>query len=219
MINSILKRRFIGISVVVSLMIVMVFIKVYSGSIKEYKRGEASFGKGDIEAAIVHYQRSIQWYTPFNTYVSSSAERLWKIGNKAEEKGEDELALKAYQELRSSLYSVRSFYTPYPEWIERCNDKISSLVAKKEPYSKADREKTFEQRKAESLKILEKDYTPNVFWSILMEVGFIGWISCTIGFIFRVFTGEKGFDGRRALLWGGLIIIFYALWIVGMMRA
>ena len=219
MINRDIKKRVIGISAVVLIMIVMVFIKVYSGSIKEYEKGEKSFGKGDIEAAIAHYQRSIQWYTPFNTYVSRSAERLWEIGNKAEKKGEDNLALKAYQELRSSLYSVRSFYTPYPEWIERCNDKISSLVAKKEPYSKANKEKSFGERKAESLKILKKDYAPNVFWSILLEIGFIGWIGCAIGFIFRVFTGEKGFDVRRALLWGGLIIIFYALWIVGMMRA
>ncbi|MBI4619766.1 MAG: hypothetical protein HY739_06355 [Desulfobacterales bacterium] len=219
MINSAIKKRFIGISIVISLMIVAVFIKVYSGSIKEYEKGEESFVKGETEAAIAHYQRSIQWYTPFNKYVSRSVERLWEIGNKAEKGGEDNLALKAYQELRSSLYSVRSFYTPYPEWIERCNDKISSLVAKKEPYSKAERGKTFVQRKAESLKILKKDYAPNVFWSILLEIGFIGWIGCTIGFIFRVFTGEKGFDSRRALLWGGLIIIFYALWIVGMMRA
>ena len=219
MIDRDIKKGVIGISAVILIMIIMVFIKVYSGSIKEYEKGEKSFGKGDMEASIVYYQRSIQWYTTFNKYVSGSVERLWEIGNKAEKKGEDNLALKAYQDLRSSLYSVRSFYTPYSEWIERCNDKISSLVAKKEPYSKAQRGKTFGQRKTESLKILKKDYAPNVFWSILLEIGFIGWIGCAIGFIFRVFTGEKGFDGRRALLWGGLIIIFYALWIVGMMRA
>ncbi|MFH1624726.1 MAG: hypothetical protein ABID54_06165 [Pseudomonadota bacterium] len=214
-----LKKRVIAIAAVVFLVIAMAFIKVYSGSIKEYNRAEKALQKGDTEAAIVHYQRSIQWYTPLNRYVARSAERLWEIGDEAEKNGDNDLAMMAYQELRSSFYSVRSFYTPYREWIDRVDNRISTLLAKRKPYSEEDRTRPFEQRREDALRILKKNLAPNVFWSVILEVGFLGWIGCIIGFIFRVFTGEKGFDGRRALLWGGVIIIFYALWIVGMIRA
>lgn len=217
--SSRVKHRIISITSVTLIMLMMVFFKVYLGSISEFKKAEKAFLEANYEEAITHYERSIHWYTPRNRYVARSIERLWEIGNGAEDSDSDELALRSFRSLRSSLYAVRSFYTPYPEWIERCDDKISSLVAKKEPYSKADKEKTFKERKADSLKTLKRDYAPDVFWSIFLEIGFLGWIGCAVGFIFRVFTGEKGFDGRRALLWGGLIMAFYALWIIGMMRA
>ncbi|MDY7033221.1 MAG: hypothetical protein SVY10_15110 [Thermodesulfobacteriota bacterium] len=213
------KHKIISITSVVFIMLLMVFCKVYIGSMSELKKAEIAFEKSEYEEAITHYERSIHWYTPWNRYVKKSIKKLWIIGNEAEDTGNDELALHSYRSLRSSLYAVRSFYTPYPEWIERCDDKISSLMAKKEPYSERDKKKTFEERKADSLKILKRDYAPDVFWSIFLEIGFLGWIGCAIGFIFRVFTGEKGFNGRRALLWGGLIVVFYAMWILGMMRA
>ena len=214
-----IKHKIISITSVIFIMLFMVFLKVYLGSMSELKKAEIAFEKTEYEEAITHYERSIHWYTPWNRYVKKSIEKLWIIGNEAEDTGNDELALHSYRSLRSSLYAVRSFYTPYPEWIERCDDKISSLMAKKEPYSERDKKKTFEERKADSLKVLKRDYAPDVFWSIFLEIGFLGWIGCAIGFIFRVFTGEKGFNGRRALLWGGLIVVFYAMWILGMMRA
>jgi len=71
----------------------------------------------------------------------------------------------------------------------------------------------------EVLEILRIRTEPDYFWSIMCEVGFVGWIACTVGFIFFVFTGDRGFRVKRALVWGALIIIFYAVWIVGMLRA
>jgi hypothetical protein len=54
---------------------------------------------------------------------------------------------------------------------------------------------------------------------MMVEVGFVGWIGCVICFILRVFIGEKGFNSKRAVFWGVLIIFFYTLWIVAMLRA
>lgn len=214
-----MKDRIISIALVIFLLLLLTFLRVFVGSVSEFKQAEKALSRVDYEEAITHYVRSIHWYTPWNKYVARSVGRLWEIGNVAEDDNNDELALHSYRSLRSSLYAVRSFYTPYPEWIQRCDDEISSLTAKKKPYAKAHKEKTFEQRKADSIKILKKDYAPDMFWSIFLEIGFLGWVGSAVGFIFLVFTGEKGFDQRRALLWGGLIIAFYALWIVGMMMA
>ena len=92
-------------------------------------------------------------------------------------------------------------------------------MANEKPTCKDDKYKSFEQRKAEYLSFLKKDYAPDVFWSIFLEIGFIGWIICTIFFIFKVFTGEKTFQNQQALFWGSFIILFYAMWIIGMIKA
>lgn len=214
-----IKKNIITALIIGSIMLLMVVIKVYYRSMTEFNIGEEAFKKQEINEAITHFERSIHWYTPFNRYVAGSAERLWEIGENAEKQKDTKLALLAYRSLRSSFYAVRSFYTPYKEWINKCDEKISSLVAAQETPFESEKKKSFKQRKAESLKILKTDRAPHVGWSIFLEIGFVGWVACTIMFILKVFTGEKGFQGRKALFWGPIIIIFYAMWIIGMMKA
>jgi hypothetical protein len=48
---------------------------------------------------------------------------------------------------------------------------------------------------------------------------FLGWIGCTVGFIFGAFAKEGRFNNRKALYWGLAVVSLYALWIVGMMHA
>ncbi len=213
------KKNIITIIIIASIMALMVIVKVYYGSMVEFNRGEEAFSKQDLSEAITHFERSIHWYTPFNRYVAGSAERLWEIGKIAEKQNDTQLALLAYRSLRSSFYAVRSFYTPYKEWINKCDEKISTLVASQETPFESVKKKSFDQRKTEALKILKTDNAPHVGWSIFLEIGFVGWVTCTIIFIFKVFTGEKGFEGRKAMFWGPFIILFYAMWLIGMMNA
>lgn len=56
-------------------------------------------------------------------------------------------------------------------------------------------------------------------WAIVLEIGFIGWVASTIAFIFKAFDKEDNFIPKQALKWGIIIVIFYALWITGMMKA
>jgi hypothetical protein len=67
--------------------------------------------------------------------------------------------------------------------------------------------------------VLKTPTEPNVFWCLILEVGFVGWIGCTIAFITRAFSGEQGFQPKRALFWGILVASFYVFWIVGMLHA
>jgi len=59
----------------------------------------------------------------------------------------------------------------------------------------------------------------NTPWAILVVAGFLGWVGCTVGFIFGAFEKEGGFNNLKALKWGAAVIIFYALWVVGMANA
>ena len=56
-------------------------------------------------------------------------------------------------------------------------------------------------------------------WAIICEAGFVGWVGCTFGFIFRAFGEDDAFYTKRALFWGGLVVVFYAIWVLGMLKA
>jgi len=211
-------RVLIGLSCVF-LFLFMVFLKVNINARNEYQKGEAALKNRDCIQAITHFNRAIHWYSPGSKAVKDSIHALWGIGAQSEKSGDYAPALQAFRALRSSLYSVRSFYTPHADWIERCDDRIATIIAQSKEQQVSDVEPSFSKRKEEVLKILNMQTGPNVFWSVVCEIGFVCWIGCSIGFILRVFIGKKGFNPKRAFNWGILIIFFYALWVVGMLKA
>jgi len=217
---TIREKIIIGVGIL-SFFLLLVFLKVNIHSRNEYQRAEAALQNNNLEQAITHFNRAIHWYSPGNKAIKDSIQGLWKIGIQAENNGDYGLALQAFRALRSSLYSARSFYTPYPDWIEKCDDRISTILTRqKYPPAPDESSPTASlMRKKEILKILKTPTEPNVLWSIIVEIGFLGWIVSSIGFIFRVFTGQKGFNPKRAIFWGILIIFFYTFWIVGMLNA
>lgn len=196
-----------------------IFVKVYVSSMQEYRRAEEAYQAGDLDTALERYEHAVQWYTPHSPWVRQSVESLWRMGSDAEETGNVDRALAAYRALRGSLYAVRSFYTPYREWISRCDEKIATLSAGKIAQTQAGKERPFEDIRAESLRLLKKDHAPSVGWAILAEVGFFGWVGSAIGLIFRAYRDAGRLKGRAALRWGLAIIVFYALWTLGLSRA
>ena len=212
------KKILIGVGVFI-LFLLLVFAKVTINARTEYQEGDKFFRAKDYKQAIIHFNRAIHWYSPGCTSVTNSIQALWDIGTHAENQGDSDLALDAFQSITSSLYSARSFYTPHQEWIAKCEDRIATIRAKQEEARSPNQWIPFEKRKEEALKILRMKTAPDVFWSLMVELGFLGWIGCAIGFILRVFIGEKGFNPKRAVFWGVLILFFYTLWIMAMLRA
>lgn len=56
----------------------------------------------------------------------------------------------------------------------------------------------------------------STFGSLMVMIGFIGWISSTVALIFRGFDTENHMISRKALFWGLMIVAFYAIWIAGL---
>lgn len=119
-------------AVTLTIMIAMIWGRTYYSQWKQFDIGEEAFKKGNMRDAITGYESAIHMYTPGSGMVKKSIERLWQIGEMFERQNQSDWALLAYRSLRSSLYAVRSFYTPYPEWIERCDRKIAQILAVKE---------------------------------------------------------------------------------------
>ena len=52
--------------------------------------------------------------------------------------------------------------------------------------------------------------------SLLVMIGFFGWIGSTVGLIFKGFDENNDLKSKNALIWGILLVIFYGIWIAGL---
>lgn len=57
---------------------------------------------------------------------------------------------------------------------------------------------------------------PSIIWTLVVLIGFIGWVGSTFGFIFQGITRDNRLEKKKAFRWGILIIISYALWVIGL---
>lgn len=185
---------------------------------QEFALAEHAYEQLQYSEAILHYERAIKWYTPLSATVQQAAERLWAIGTEAEQQGNLPLALEAFRGLRGSFYAIRSLYLPYQHWIPKCEAKIAVLMAQA-TNAENSRMASRTQREPEHFARMLQRYTgPTTTATALAELGFLGWVGGTIGFLWYALT-EQGLSGRRGLLWGGGIAVFFVLWIVGMLLA
>lgn len=125
-------RKLAKIAGIVGIIILMVFLRVFIQQYREFKKGEDAFNARDYKNASTHYETAIHMYTPKSPFIDKSINRMLDIANDFEKKNEYRWALITYENLRSSLYSVKSFYLPYPEVIALCDSKIAELVKKTE---------------------------------------------------------------------------------------
>ena len=196
----------------------MVWTRSFYGSKKAYNQGEIYLKKQQYVEAITFFDRSLHWYTPHNPYVQKSAERLWDITLQAEQKGDIRLALIAARTIRRGFYAVKSFYTPGKIWINKCDLKINELV-RLEGQQEEIQDAPDQQDKP--IREGQKSRPPSTLWSIIVEIGFMGWIGSAIGFIMFAYKGDRKvkLSAYQGVAWASLALIFFVLWIVGMMKA
>jgi hypothetical protein len=191
----------------VVVVLLMIMSRVYLGSAVEYRRAVVAEKSEKIDLAIAHYGRSIKWYAPMSPWGKRSLAALWDIGQRYWAQGDAETAIFAVTTLRSSVYSARGPFTPFRGWISRADVWLASYVPQAHPEIDG-------QRIAE---LLSREPSPNRLWSLLVGIGFVGWILSVFGFIFTVLPGPtETVRTRRAMFIGFLVVIFYGLWIVGL---
>ena len=197
---------------------IIIWGRAFYGSLRAYQMGETYLEEKQYVRAVTFFDRSIHWYTPFNPYVHKSAERLWEIGEQAEKQGDIQLALIAFRTIRSGFYGASHFRTPGMEWIKKSERKVNALLGVEEK----EREVSGDSASLrEKLLRAQKSSSPIILWTIVLEIGFLGWIGSVICFImFRLRHEKKGeYRASSNFLWIVLTIVFFILWIVGMMKA
>ena len=196
----------------------MVWARAFYGSMQAYQKGETYLEEKQYVRAVTFFDRSIHWYTPFNPYVRKSAERLWEIGEQAEKQGDIRLALIAFRTIRSGFYGASHFRTPGMAWIKKSERKINALLGNEERGREVSDDSASLR---EDLLRDQKSTSPKILWTIVLEIGFLGWIGSVIGFIMFRMRHETEVEYRAfsKFLWIMLTVVFFTLWIVGMMKA
>ena len=198
--------------------LIMVWGRAFYGSMKAYHQGEVYLKEDQYIRAITFFDRSIHWYTPFSPYVHRSAERLWEISIKTEEQGDIRLALIATRTIRRGFYAARSFYTPGKNWINQCDLKINELIRLERNQKETQDAPT---QLDQPTRPRQKATSPSTLWSIIVEIGFLGWIGSVTGFIMFACKGDRRVRllASQGVAWASLALIFFALWLVGMIKA
>ena len=185
------------------LLLLILWGRVFYGSMQDYKTGEALLKENQIIRAITYFDRSIHWYAPLNPYVERSAKRLWEIGQRAEQEKDTRLALIAYESIRNGFHGASHVFRPGQDWIQRAESKIHALSALQERGGTAPS---------------KKDPQPDVLWSVVVVIGLVGWIGSLVGFGSCVFRNKEGSEGitRKSILWIAASAMCFGLWILGM---
>ncbi len=204
--------------VLIIILLVMVWARAFYGSMQACQQGEIYLKANQYINAIAFFDRSIHWYIPFNPYVHESATHLWEISKEAQKRGNIRLALIAAKAIRRGFVAARSFFTPGRDWIERCDLRIHELVMIKQV-----RKGDLKKEELAEISVFDNPQVkgPDILWSIILLTGLLGWIGSAIGFImsgFRTFQETMPLSFSK-FKWIVLWAVFFAIWIVGMMKA
>jgi len=199
-------RVIVKVASVAVLLLLILWLRVFYGSMQDYKTGETLLKENQTIRAITYFDRSLHWYAPVNPYVERSAKRLWDIGERAEYEKDTRMALIAYESIRNGFYGASHVFRPGREWIRRAENKMETLS---------------NPQRMEGAVPSKKDPHPHVGWSVSVVVGFLGWAASIVGFIVFAFRSDRkgGSAFLRCLVWLCLILAFAALWVAGMVMA
>jgi hypothetical protein len=200
--------KLVSLILVVMLFFVIAWARALYGARDNYNKGEAFLKEGQTIRAITYFDRSIHWYTPLNPYVQRSAEKLWEIGGEAEKGGDKRLAFIAYECIRNGFYGATHLVTPGKNWIRKVDSKIARLSRGQTERGKASDLQAFTG---------ESPY-PAPFWSVVVVIGFLGWIGSLIGLIIGPFR-YGGMRSGKGFTWLGVCVLCFILWILGMVKA
>jgi tetratricopeptide (TPR) repeat protein len=209
-----LARGFAVAGIVIS---VLVFRVLWSAR-DELGQAQLLEQQGELDGAIVHYRRAARWYAPGSPYHVRALDKLSGIGAKAEADGDTERALSAYRAVRGSIMAARSFYVPEQGRLRAADLRIADLMAGLPPPG-MDAGKSKDQLRAEHLALLEHNPDPSIAWTLVLLAGFAAWVSEAFVFSVRAIDENDRFVWTEARKWGALIVLGFALFVMGMVLA
>lgn len=148
-----------------------------------YSQAMASLKAGDRKAAIMYLDRTLNAHIPFSPIEDKARGHILRLAADCEGEKEYEVALLCYETLRTSRYLARHLWIPGKSDIPFLNDKVASLKARllvKDGIVK-DLKEGYDQQ----IGIMNKDYSPSVFWSVISITAFAAYIGFIVLWIFK----------------------------------
>ncbi len=184
-----------------------------------FRQAEAYYAARNWKLAIREYDTAIHFHVPFSPIADESAQRLWQIGRMFEAQGRPGWALIAYSSIRSGFYGTRSFYTPGTDWIRKCDGRIAALETSMLIKEGGIKPEQASKQQAKYLAVFRDNRAPSVFWSLLAEIGFLGWVGAALATAFLGFGKTGKAKGKPALYGAICFLAFTALWVISLLRA
>jgi hypothetical protein len=159
------------------------------------------------------YEKVILSYVPLSPLGSKAVEELYIYCHTFKK---DDERLYCLETLRTSIYQIQNPITrPYVDYLEKINPEIAKLRALESinwefnNYTMTDYEKLYNVQ----MQVLNYDNKPSDFWSFIVVLSLIGWISSVLLFIW------KANDRKQILLYSLMFVAFFSLWIVSLYKA
>jgi hypothetical protein len=213
-----LKKYLIKGFLVVVLFLLVIAVRVTYLQRNHYVHAEEYYKEANWKLAIREYDLAMHFYTPWGPYIESSARRLWQIGEMFEKEDKLDWANIAYSSIRSSFYASRSLYTPGKQWIEKCDEKIADMSVRILVKEGSIKPQAAAAEKKKYLYVLTVGRAPDPLWSVLVEIGFFGWVGSVVFLIFRGFSDDGKIE--RASVYGIIsFLLTFGLWVAALLRA
>jgi hypothetical protein len=192
--------------------------RVVAAGEREIAQSTAALRAGDPHAAALHARRAAGWYAPGAPHVRVAYDRLIALATAAEGLGNREIALFAWNGVRTAAIETKWIVQPHAEDLERANRAIARISAATPLPLGANAEPApILERKY--LETLARDEAPRTAWIVALVVAFAAWVGGAIHLARRALTPS----GR--VLWGkalpGIVAIALGalLWILAYWRA
>lgn len=195
------------------------WIRVAASAREELAAARAAEAEGDLDRAIRRYQYALRWYSPGADAPRDAAEALWVIARGAHARGDADTALKALRALRGGALATRSLFSPFEHYLGPANRALARLTAEAHVGRPSAEGRSVDELEAYHARLLALDPVPAPGWSLLVVLGFVGWVAGGFATIFRGLDREARVRRGPFLRWGGLTALCFAAWVVGLIYA
>lgn len=178
MADIIYARKIIKDAVIIIVCVVgILLLRLSLDQWQSYSKGTEDLINGNYSNAIMYFDRVLNAHIPFSPLENKAEINLLALGAKFENEKEYELALLCYETIRTSRYLTRHFMVPGASRIPYLNSRIAAIKARSLVTDGMVRD--FKEGYDQQMGIMNKDFSPSVFWSLTAVVAF--WMY--IGFI------------------------------------
>lgn len=168
---------------VIACMIGIIVLRLSFDQWQGYSKAMESLHAGDRKSAVMYLDRVLNAHIPFSPIEGKAKTHLLRLASDFEGEKEYEVALLCYETVRTSRYLVRHFWVPDKVEIPFLNDKVASIKA--QLLVKDGIVKNFKEGYEQQMGIMNKDYSPSVFWSLITVAALLSYIGFIVLWIFK----------------------------------
>ncbi|MGD0282767.1 MAG: hypothetical protein ABSB95_10430 [Dissulfurispiraceae bacterium] len=177
------RKRMKAACAVALCIIGILLLRLSLDQLQSYHNGVEDLKKGDYNNAVMYFERVLHAHIPFSPLEKRAKSHLTGLASKFEKEKEYELALLCYETIRTSRYLTRHFFIPGSKDIPFLNDRIASIKA--QLLVKDGMVKDFKEGYDQQMGIMNKDYSPSVFWSAVAVAAFWAYIGFIVFWLFK----------------------------------